>query len=73
MNIVEYYGLTGNPEYNNSMIKKCAIFNQNSLEVLPVHQTHIDNGLESYLVGNISHILNKRQGIFANKFLGYRQ
>jgi len=69
---LEYYGLTGNHNYDNSILKKDSAYHKNGLDVIPVYPVNVNNGLSEYIIHNIDYSLMRKQAILKNKTVSYR-
>lgn len=68
---IEYYGLTGDHEYDKAIIKKDSAYRKSSLDVIPVYPANITNGLSEYILHNIGYGLMRRQSVFEEKISKY--
>jgi hypothetical protein len=69
---IEYFGLEGNPEYDESTLKKLESYQRQQIDIISICPKHSQNGLESYLLNQIQHSLAYKQSNFYHKTAKYR-
>jgi hypothetical protein len=68
---VEFFGLEGNPEYDEMTSKKLEAYKYQQLNVVSVYQKQVQSGLEPYLLKQIRGSLAHRQSNFYHKMTTY--
>ena len=67
---IEYYGLAGNPEYDQCIRKKISVYSAMQMNVIPVYPRTLSKNLGGYIMRSIDQILTSRRQKFMEK--GYR-
>ena len=67
---VEYYGLAGNPGYDQGIERKADVYEQNGIGMVPVYRQHLGRDLPDYLMGGIERVLADRYDRFRAAYRG---
>ena len=65
---VEYYGMAGDPEYDQGIRRKAQVYEQNNIGMVPVYRQHLGRDLPDYLMGGIEKIVAGRYQRFQNAY-----
>ena len=57
---IEYYGRTGDPDYDRGILEKTAAYEASGLEVIPVYPHHLAHAWPDYLAREIREITQYR-------------
>jgi hypothetical protein len=68
---IEYYGRTGDPDYDRGVAEKTAAYNASGLEVIPVYLDHLNHLWPDYLTREIQEITQYRTDLVSAKLLPY--
>ena len=58
--IIEYFGLQGDPDYDNGIERKKTVYRENQLDMIPVYPSHFQREWQKYILGSIRTTLENR-------------
>ncbi len=65
---IEYYGRTGDPDYDRGILEKTAAYEATGFEVIPIYPYHLAKSWPEYLAREIREITQYRANALAAKF-----
>ena len=64
---IEYYGRTGDPDYDRGILEKTAAYEASGLEVIPIYPHHLAHAWPNHLAREIREITQYRANALAAK------
>lgn len=58
--IIEYFGLQGDPDYDNGIEHKKKVYDENQMDMIPVYPSHFEGEWQKYILGSIKTTLENR-------------
>ncbi len=66
--ILEYFGVIGNPDYDNGIERKKRVYKENQMDLIPVYPSHFQGEWQDYILGSIRNMLENRVRSFNSSY-----
>jgi len=64
---IEFFGMNGDPSYDKLTQHKLKVYEKNSLPVIPIYNSDLDEGAENAVMPLIYRMLNRREQNYINR------